>query len=648
MDIRLIDSTLVEISAYNECIFGNDNIAQLTNRLYKCGIKTQNIGVLANRKSKPGMVLVNSNSSLRSLISNINKDIKILLTLRIEDGMSIEQLSRIKLYEFNVTVKLVGYLSQIEKIRKYIDFFVVDNIDVFLMIKSDRDHVKDTFSTISELIQAKHVKGVYINNLWLCDKTNAWFDDFKNKHKFLKIIFYNIDDAFFRKDICSDEIYIDTALVVNGFPEIYSTIDVEKTVNNEAYPLEKIRDLFINQELIYANGTNDNIYYSFFKTNCKLHDLEIREVMAAIPKEAFFTTKNAMKYLRLVRREKWKGNLCIIVPTCNRKKAIEYYINVTGKRLWHYGIDLIIYDSSDNDEIYRLVEKARKQGYTNIVYDKYDGYYDGKSIDHKLIEAYRQYESKYKYIWLCRDGIAINFDYMHLYLLDLIEEEQDLILVDSDWRDIKNTGNKTYDECTKLFHEQCIRMVTLGTIIVKSSFMMKVINEIPISEENYSLWQVIAIFQYYAKHPESVRASSYMGNVFIYNPSGTISSFWNTNGKALWQWAERWYVVIASLPEVYNRYKKDVYHIEMVDFHPFSVKTLMLIKANNGLGLSKIINYWKYLKWVSDRPLWQYCFLSMLPIPHGMLRNVLMKNESIYHKIIRDVYRNVRDYIKGR
>ena len=91
-------------------------------------------------------------------------------------------------------------------------------------------------------------------------------------------------------------------------------------------------------------------------------------------------------------------------------------------------------------------------------------------------------------------------------------------------------------------------MVTLGTMIVNSRFMMRVIEEIPIDDSNYSLWQMVAIFQYYARH--RIMAASYTGNVFVYNPMGTISSFWNSNGKALWQWAERWYIVVDSLPKM--------------------------------------------------------------------------------------------------
>ena len=141
----------------------------------------------------------------------------------------------------------------------------------------------------------------------------------------------------------------------------------------------------------------------------------------------------------------------------------------------------------------------------------------------------------------------------------LFDDRNDLIVVDSDWRDIWGTGNRHYHNAVKLFQDQCIRMVTLGTMIVNSRFMMRVIEEIPIDDSNYSLWQMVAIFQYYARH--RIMAASYTGNVFVYNPMGTISSFWNSNGKALWQWAERWYIVVDSLPKMYDKAKKNVYKI---------------------------------------------------------------------------------------
>lgn len=390
---------------------------------------------------------------------------------------------------------------------------------------------------------------------------------------------------------------------------IYSVVSVLKQSSREA----KYMEYYCSQGL-----QNWEIYLCYKEIGVKNYSIQYAESV-----------------LKSVRREYWQKKMCIIVPTCNRPETIEYWLEHSGKRLYHYGITLVIYDSSSDDKTRWIAKQYIKQGYRNIRYVRYDGYYDGRSLDHKLIEAYKEFADQYEYIWICRDGIVIEWDYIHGKLKQLIDEDNELIVVDSDWRDIWGTGKREYHNAGKLFADQCIRMVTLGTMIVRNDFIMQVINDIEIDDSNYSLWQVIAVFQYYENHP--VHAACYTGNVFAYNPCGTISSFWNSNGKALWQWAERWYTVIESLPAMYDKYKADVYHIDMVDFHPFSLHTLMLIKSNNGLRIRDVNHYKKYFKYVHDRPIWQYYAIAMLPIPHKALKRAIMQKKGILYRVMKGV-----------
>lgn len=456
--------------------------------------------------------------------------------------------------------------------------------------------------------------------------------------------------------------YIITSSIcgVSKYLDLYRTENACKLLNSKygtkynISALAFMRDYYISYYVAGAERLSITDYawssiaekrYIHYYRAIGLQDWEILECLRNNTSSCFSPTY-AERLLKNVRCSYWKQKMCILVPTCNRPETIQFWLERTGKRLFEYGVDLIIYDSSDDDNTQRRVKQFSKKGYSNIKYVKYTGFYDGRSLDHKLIEAYKEYANQYEYIWICRDGIAVEWDYVHSRLKKLFDDRNDLIVVDSDWRDIWGTGNRQYHNAVKLFQDQCIRMVTLGTMIVNSRFMMRVIEEIPIDDSNYSLWQMVAIFQYYARH--RIMAASYTGNVFVYNPMGTISSFWNSNGKALWQWAERWYIVVDSLPKMYDKAKKNVYKIDMYDFHPFSMHTLLLIKSNNGLRIKDVVHYQKYFRYIHDRPIWQYYILALLPIPHKMLKGIIMHPNGIPYRIMKKTLDIARTIYHGR
>lgn len=382
----------------------------------------------------------------------------------------------------------------------------------------------------------------------------------------------------------------------------------------------------------------DPEYLSKCSYDMQIWDYELIQFFDNIGEGMWYSKEMVDTTLRNIRTSYWKKKMCVIIPSFNRDKTIDFCLSATGTRLWEYGVDLIILDSSDNDKTKDLVQSYVDKGYTNIIYQYYETK-DNCSLDQKIVDAYLKYSNDYEYIWLCRDGIAITFDYIHTQLEALINKKYDVIVVDSSFRDIWNTGNKHYDSPEDFFKDQCIRMVTLGTIILSSEFAIKLIESVPIDETNYSLWQVISIFQYYTNHP--VNAASFCGNVFIYNPHGLLSSFWNTGGKAIWQWADRWCNTIDGLSEIYGPYKDDVMRIEMYDFHPFSLDSLLMIKSNGGLKINAVRKNKEYLKHVHSRPIFDYYVLSLFPIPKNKLKKIILNKECMRYKVLIKILRKI-------
>lgn len=383
-----------------------------------------------------------------------------------------------------------------------------------------------------------------------------------------------------------------------------------------------------------------NPEYASYYTDIMLTPSEISQVLAALPEKdkKVFSKDKAEEHLKNYRSAYWSKKLCVVVLTRDRPKSIEFWISTHGKRLTSYGIDLIFYDSSSDDRTEAIVKNYIADGFDTIHYSRYEGT-DNNSLDEKIIAAYRKYSSKYEYIWLCRDGIVITFDFFHGRLQKLLDKRYDLVIIDSYWRDINGSGNRRYNNCVELFKDQCIRMVTLGTMIVSSRFIIDMIDKIPVDMiKNYSLWQAIAPFEYYANH--KVNAVSLTGDVFIYNPNGTPSSFWNSSGKALWQWAERWYNVIMNLPKVYDNEKANVLKIKMCDFDPFGIRQLLIIRSNGGLRLKDIRKNKQYITHVTETAIWKFYALCFVPV--WLVRYALTHKDKTGGKLLHHIFRGLK------
>ena len=658
-EFHVFDCTLSEGGFAIKWVFYYDNIKGILSGLSECGTEYIDVGILRNEYSTKHRTLISGGRLLRLLLQNCGK----------------------RRYSATVTID-----KRTLPINNYVRF-IPQGMDFSIRVKFDRWHIEGALQYCESLLQ--HGIPVIIDPIDCAKYTPDEFRCMAERFaRFAPRAFFVSDDngiyrpedvlpyLFVVRDLFPQSVMIAyrgrgatgktlkhllagtdfdgrSFLIegaVCGLGSKYVNAKSEKIAwqinsrGNGTYALQKYADLVDR----YLKGACSSIgsltvtdtlvkeldsskkYLGYYRS-IGLGDTEIMGCLKELERKKY-SYENAEQVLRSNRTKYWKQRLGVIVPTCNRPETIRFWLEFSGKRLWQYGVDLIIYDSSTDDKTKEITYGYIHAGYRNIKYVPYTGYYDGKSLDHKLIEAYKRYADTYEYIWLIRDGIAIAWDYFNEQLRYRFDRGDDLIVVDSDWRDIWGTGIQRYTRPEKLFEDQGIRMVTLGTMIVKSSFMMDVIEKIPVDDTNYSLWQMISVFQYYTDH--RVRASSYTGNVFVYNPSGTISSFWNTNGKALWQWAERWYEVIHSLPDIYDAKKKKVYKIDMYDFHPFSIHTLALIKANNGLRVRDVNHYKPYFKYVHDRPIWQYYALALAPIPHHYLKDAIMHPESRSYRFI--------------
>lgn len=99
-----------------------------------------------------------------------------------------------------------------------------------------------------------------------------------------------------------------------------------------------------------------------------------------------YTEKKAENAVHLANKEKWQKRVVVVVVSANRAEALEGYLDASAQDFWNLGIDLVIFDSSDNDNTKKISQEYGKK-YENVKYDKWTGIYDGISIDNKVIDS---------------------------------------------------------------------------------------------------------------------------------------------------------------------------------------------------------------------------------------------------------------------
>lgn len=357
------------------------------------------------------------------------------------------------------------------------------------------------------------------------------------------------------------------------------------------------------------NGCNPN-YANYYEHEIKVPYDEIEEVLKTISQKdkIIYTKDKAKKYLRDYRKKKL--NMVYVIPTCNRHEAIDNVLFQVAETFWWLNIDIVIYDSSDDDRTAAITKNFQIDGYDNVIYKRYEGEFDGFSLDHKIIEAYREHLD-YDYIWICRDGLIPTITSCHNDLVEFSNKEIDIVAVDDLFRNNNQESKKYNLKAKEFFVENAVRIVTLGTLILSSSIAKEYIEKYPIDETNYSLWQMIVPLQHMAK--EDVKSVTYVGSIFQYNYAGTPNSFWNKAGKAMDQWAKSWYELVTNLPTVYDEHKKAVLKIDMFDFKPFYLNSILRMRGNGGLSISLVKKHKKYLPHVCDTSISKFYLAAITP-----------------------------------
>ncbi len=352
-------------------------------------------------------------------------------------------------------------------------------------------------------------------------------------------------------------------------------------------------------------------YYIYVVEASRESVFPILEMIDCVDRDKFNEEKG---YEYLAKYEKKKLNFVTIIPTCNRADSIEYLLSVVAFSYRRYGIDLIVYDSSDNDKTKKIVEEYQRNGYFGIKYTKYNGKFDGFSLDHKLINAYREFSNQYDYLWLCRDGLIPVIDNIREKFVFYKEMNIGCVIVDTKARTNNVRIEKSYssiDDCERFLKDQASRLQTLGMLILSGKKAIEMVDRVPLTDATYSLWQMAAPFHLFAMSP--FKCLYITDDIFAWNIKAAPTHFWSKATKAIEQWGKRWVTVIESMPNQYEAVKMDCMKVYTCDFHPFSIGNVFNMRAYGDLNIVLVKNNTQYLKRVTNTPIGIFYFVALLP-----------------------------------
>lgn len=331
---------------------------------------------------------------------------------------------------------------------------------------------------------------------------------------------------------------------------------------------------------------------------------------------------------------KIRNDICVVIPTHGRSDILkECLVNVLDK-YYIYGIDVIVFDSSTDNETEEMVNKLRGEKYTNLYFKKYNGRLDDRSIDDKVISAYAYFSEIYKYVWVVRDRMMIHIENIYTQLRECFDNNADFIVV-------YNFGSgcitkETYTNALDLFKEQFCNMMVLGNTIFRSETIKKIINTIKVDKsKNYSLWQPLAIFEYIAKN--KFLAYAFAQNVFYFHPAAYRrggGSFWLK--FYMWQWYKQITTIMTNLPEYYGKYRIIMLKENNRCFNLHGPNFLLGARVAGGLNYRLVKKYSSYIKIADDNYLVAMYFIALLPIP--IARYLLeIDSNSILYKVYKKI-----------
>lgn len=363
-------------------------------------------------------------------------------------------------------------------------------------------------------------------------------------------------------------------------------------------------------QLLYHATAKNKCSYRYAEYYCELfiEPSDQLGIYGEIEGEFAFRFDKSAANRALLRYRKKRLNLVLVILTANHSTEVDLLLCCAAKDLLCFGIDVVVYDSSDDEKTHAVTTNFQIDGYDNVHYRRYMDEIKGFSIDREMITAYSEYLD-YDYIWLCRDDLIPTISQFYNELMELVENETEFIAVDGSSRNNGRHCIKRYHDCVEFFSENAGRVSTLGRSVFSGHFVKRLLRDYPLDESKEGFWASIAALHQIAAEP--VSTGLIVSNVFADNQGISSSSYW-VKGM-LKTWGENWYRAVLSLPAIYDPVKPSALKIHTSDFQVFTLKSMLILRSLGDFNLSIYRQYCDVLSHVSTNSSIKFYFSALIP-----------------------------------
>lgn len=296
-------------------------------------------------------------------------------------------------------------------------------------------------------------------------------------------------------------------------------------------------------------------------------------------------------------------DLCLFIPTRNHAQMMNYFMNSVLKDCELFGIDIVVYDSSNNRE----TEKVLQSFESDHIHYVYCSSYQDKTTDKKVVDGLKELKKYYKYIWLCGDGYIPFLQNIFPKIRPYMEECYDIMHF--------NFFDKIYKNNITLFFKECgVRTTCYGASIISSKLFDCVdLDDMYVKLKNSGFLYWSSIFQALPKLKNPKFVSINRTDTFIYSPLKKVNSSNNPN-TFFYFWVNKWPYAVYNLPSIYDDYKDDICLSQGILGNFYSWKGLLRRKLTGNLSLKMIFTHKHNLKKVTKIPLWHFYLIALLPL----------------------------------
>lgn len=367
------------------------------------------------------------------------------------------------------------------------------------------------------------------------------------------------------------------------------------------------------------------LYHAAAKQKCSYHYVDYYYDMSVDPtvqlgvypeiaREYSFQFSKEEANKALLRCQKKRLDLMIVVLTTNRPEMIERLLHKEADNLLKYGTNIVIFDGSDDERTHAVTANYQLERYNNISYQRYsnDGTSDSRDA---MVKAAYATNLNHEYVWLLRDDLVPTISGFYHKLFSHVKRGAEVIVVDSAFRNNNRFCAKMYNSNLDFFSDNSARLSMIGTCIVKSSVAERLMKYGLPDQSKTGFWMVDALLREIASEP--VKTGLVVSNCFYYEQINFQKSFFNKN--IMNEWGNCWYQTMMDLPTAYEPAKRAAVRIQMYDMHPFRLKSILYLRAGGYFSLSVYRHWQDRLMQISDTSKTKFRLAALFPRPLAKL-----------------------------